>query len=114
MNKGRKVHKYKLIKYLPYPHSDEFLYIGVILKDKVKLLQGIDLYAFKDNLGSRDKLLGMLSYLNELGTVQEIGNGYLNNYRLVDRVLGSDLSDNELLEDLFYSYVGFKIDKGIE
>jgi len=113
----RKIYSYRVIRYFPHMLSDEFINIGVMLlsgKGLGRILtedeaQQLHCPAF---IGERKKFLGVIAHLHRLESEGKLleGEHYFHNFRFGDiQKLASEKDISEVVEELFYDYVGFKI-----
>jgi len=112
----REIYEFSVIRYFPTSLSEEFINIGVFLHGH----NGVEKILTEENarelhcsalIGDRKKFLGLVEYLNELsinGTLQD-KNHYFNNFRFTDaRQIASSKDVKEIIEDLYYDFVGHK------
>lgn len=112
----RQIYDYTVIRYFPTSLSEEFINIGVFLNgyssaEKIITEENARELHCSALIGDKKKLLGLVEYLNELsvnGTLQN-SDHYFNNFRFSDtRQLASDKSKEEIIEELYFDFVGYK------
>jgi len=112
----RKIYEYKVIRYFPNSFSDEFINIGVMLdgtNQKERILNESEakhLYC-SALIGENKKFYGVIEYLNNLvekGILYD-EHHYFHNFEFSERKqFISEKNENEIVEDLFENYIGYK------
>ncbi len=113
----RKMHEYKIVKYFPNALSEEFVNIGVIL-DAAKPMERIITESEAKHLycsaliGENKKFYGVIEHIHTLvqnNTLHD-PHHYFHNFTISDsKHLASDKSEDEILEGLFETYIGYKL-----
>jgi hypothetical protein len=113
----RKMHEYKIVKYFPNALSEEFVNIGVIL-DAAKPMERIITESEAKHLycsaliGENKKFYGVIEHIHALvqnNTLHD-PHHYFHNFTISDsKHLASDKSEDEILEGLFETYIGYKL-----
>lgn len=115
--KMRQIYTYQVIRYFPHILSDEFINVGVMLtsgKGKNRILkedEARNMYC-SALIGEKKKFLGVIEYLNELALDHRLleGKHYFHNFRFSEeRKSASEKMEDEVLEEIFDDYIGFKI-----
>ncbi len=113
----RKMYEYKTIRYFPNALSDEFINIGVMLEcDKpieriITETEAKHLYC-STLIGENKKFYGVVEHVQTLAQKRLLReeNQYFHNYTISEsKFLTSDKSEEEILEGLFESYIGYKL-----
>lgn len=113
----RQVNTYQVIRYFPHVLSDEFINVGVMLTSG----KGMNRILTEDEakhmycsalIGEKKKFLGVIEYLNELASDYRLleSKHYFHNFRFSEeRKVASEKMENEILDEIFEDYIGFKI-----
>jgi len=113
----RQIHTYRVIRYFPHVLSDEFINVGVVLtsaKNKQRILTDEEAARIHCPalIGERKKFLGIIAHLGDLaakGALLETEH-YFHNFRFADeRQMASSKRADEIVNDLFDDYIGFKL-----
>lgn len=112
----RQINTYQVIRYFPHVLSDEFINVGVMLtsgKGQSRILteeEAKHMYC-SALIGEKKKFLGVIEYLNELAFENRLEeNHYFHNFRFSEeRKVASEKMENEILDEIFDDYIGFKI-----
>ncbi len=113
----RQINTYQVIRYFPHVLSDEFINIGVMLTSG----KGMNRILTEDEakhmycsalIGEKKKFLGVIEYLNKLASDYRLleSKHYFHNFRFSEeRKVASEKMENEILDEIFEDYIGFKI-----
>lgn len=113
----RRIYSYQVVRYFPHLLSDEFINIGVVLTTKSSLsrilteeeAKYLHCSAF---IGEKKKFLGIVEYLNNFSLENRLleSNHYFHNFRFSEeRKVASTKTEEEIINELFEDYIGFKI-----
>lgn len=111
----RQIYSYQTIRYFPHVLSDEFINVGVILNsaNRVRILseeeaKSIYCSAF---IGEKKRFLALIEHLHKLASDNVLlEKHYFHNFRFSEeKTVASEKREDELLEELFEDYIGFKI-----
>jgi hypothetical protein len=113
----RRIYTYRLIRYIPHTISDEFIYAGVFLENEVSAYRILSVDEARHLhcpffIGDRKKFFGLVEYLNEFAQKGELANEshYFHNFRFTEaRKIATDKSADEVVNEIFDDYVGYKI-----
>lgn len=113
----RQMYAYKVLRYFPNALSDEFINIGVML-DGTKYLERVVTEAEAKHLycsvliGESKKFYGVIEHIQTLVEKKRLRDPhhYFHNYVISEsKHLTSDKSEEEILDGLFESYIGYKL-----
>ena len=113
----RKIHHYQTIRYFPHLLSDEFVNVGVVLNTSREISRVLSVEEAKHLhcsalIGDKKKFLGVVEYLNKLADENRLleNNHYLHNFRFgEERSIASQKSAQEVVDELFDDYIGYKL-----
>lgn len=113
----RKIHEYQVIRYFPNELSDEFINVGVMLNGTVKkehiisTIEATHLYS-SVLMGDDKKFYAMIDYLHQLVQDKKLRDPhqYFHNFKFSEvKVLASNESDEVVFDELFETYIGYKL-----
>ena len=111
----RQLYSYQTIRYFPHILSDEFINVGVILNsaNRVRILSEEEAKSIYCSalIGEKKRFLALIEHLHKLTSDNVLlEKHYFHNFRFSEeKTVASEKREDELLEELFEDYIGFKI-----
>jgi len=113
----RKIQEYQVIRYFPNELSEEFINVGVMLNGTTNMERIISETEAKHLycsvlIGENKKFYAMVEYLNKLSHDNKLRDPYqyFHNFNFSEvKVLASSSNENTILEELFETYIGYKL-----
>jgi len=117
----RKIYEYQVVRYFPNEISDEFINVGVMLNGDTKKERIISENEAKHLycsvlIGESKKFYAMVEYLNKLADDKKLRDPYqyFHNFRFSEvKALASSESEEIIFNELFETYIGYKLNRAI-